>query len=350
MNANSGTGARVFLTGASGLIGSHVAGALAEAGYEVRALMRDGAKLPPPARRAKVSKAYGDVRDLDSVAAAMEGCEAAVHVAALYSYSRSAAAEMVATNVEGTRNVLDAAVRAHVGRVVLTSTCATCGPVSGRPAGERDEAPSWELVVPYKQTKLAAERIALQRAAQGQDVVIVNPTTTIGAFDTRPTPSGCIVRDVLTRRIRGYIATGGLNVVAAQDVARGHVLALEHGRSGERYLLGGQNMTMRDLFATIARLGGVPAPRIPIPYPLALGAASIVDLLERAVGREPSLLVLDEVRLARLPMYYDCAKAKTELGYEHRPAEQALAEAVAWFAQRIPAAHAPATAPSYGHV
>jgi dihydroflavonol-4-reductase len=155
---------------------------------------------------------------------------------------------------------------------------------------------------------------------------------------------------VLTRRIRGYIATGGLNVVAAEDVARGHVLALERGRSGERYLLGGQNMTMRDLFATIARLGGVPAPRIPIPYPLALGAASIVDLLERAVGREPSLLVLDEVRLARLPMYYDCAKARAELGYQHRPAEQALAEAVAWFAQRIPAVRAPATAPSYGHV
>jgi dihydroflavonol-4-reductase len=320
----------VLVTGGSGLIGSHVLRALLEAGYEPRAFSRRESPLEAGA----IEQVRGDVRDSEVLMAAMRGCCAAVHTAAVYSYGRARAPEMNATNVAGTRNVLDAAARAGVERVVVTSSAATCGPVAGRPAHERDSAPPWELSVPYKRSKLAAERIALTRAADGQDVVVVNPTTTIGPGDSRPTPSGRIVRDVLARRIRGYIPSGGLNVVAARDVARGHVLALERGRSGERYLLGGDDMPMGRLFEVIAELGGVSPPRIAIPYEAAVIAARILDLAARAAGREPSLMTLDEVRLARMPMYFTVQKAERELGYAHQPAAQALAPAVAWFAER----------------
>ncbi|MGH9060795.1 MAG: NAD-dependent epimerase/dehydratase family protein, partial [Acidimicrobiales bacterium] len=256
-----------------------------------------------------------------------------VHAAALYSYRRIDGASMAAVNVDGTRNVLAVAARTGVARVVVTSSCAPCGPVAGRCADEADGPPTWELDVPYKRSKLAAERLALARAGAGQDVVVVNPTTTVGAEDRRPTPSGRIVRDVLRRRIRGYTPTGGLNLVAAADVARGHVLALARGRAGQRYLLGGENVSMRGLFEQIAELGGVSIPRIAVPYRFALGAAWALDVGSRAVGREPALMALDEVRLARLPMYFDSGKAERELGYVHAPASEALVPAVGWFAR-----------------
>lgn len=342
---STGSSRTVLVTGASGLIGSHVVGALIDAGYEPLAFSRGD----PPLQRTPVRHVCGDVRDPAALAAAMRGCEAVIHTAAVYSYSRADAAEMECTNVQGTCNVLDAARRAGVRRVVVTSSCATCGPVDGRPADERDRAPDWEIAVPYKRTKLAAEQIALERAGQGQDVVVVNPTTTVGAQDRRPTPSGRMVRDVLTRRIRGYVSSGGLNVVAAEDVAHGHVLALERGCAGERYLLGGDNLSMRDAFAMVARLGGVPPPRVAIPYPAALAAATVCDWALRRAGREPSLLVLDEVRLARLPMHFSSARAQAQLGYSHRSAEEALARAVAWFSQRLPRPRRVSLAVEYGH-
>lgn len=321
------------MTGASGLIGSHVREALLEAGYEPRGFSR----RPRPPGWYEADYVAGDVRDERALSQAMRGCRAVIHTAALYSYARAQAPMMVSTNVEGTARVLGVAARCGVERVVVTSSSATCGPVRGRPADESDGPPAWELAVPYKRSKLAAERVALAQAASGQDVVIVNPTTTIGSGDLRPTPSGAIVRDVVTRRVRGYIATGGLNVVSARDVARGHVLALERGRSGERYLLGGENLPMGRLFGLIAQLAGVPPPRIPVPYGVALAAARIIDAAARLglVG-DPSLLVLDEVRLARLPLYFSIGKATRELGYAPQPAAEALAAAVSWFAQRQP--------------
>ncbi len=325
---------RVLVTGASGLIGSHIVRELEVTGYEPVALLHDTHEPGLGGER----QAQGDVRDLESLLSAMRGCDAVVHAAAVYSYRRSDAALMAATNVAGTRNVLDAADRAKVRRVVVTSTAATCGPVAGRPADELDEAPHWELKVPYKATKVAAERIALQRAARGQDVVIVNPTTAIGPEDRRPTPSGKMVRDVVAGKMGGYLTASGLNVVAAQDIARGHVLALERGRAGERYLLGGENWGLRALFELIAETAGVAPPRIGLPYGMVLGAAWIVDAANRFVGREPTLLVLDEVRLARLPMFFNSAKAEAELGYSYRPAADAVAEAVTWFRRSLSAA------------
>jgi dihydroflavonol-4-reductase len=314
---------RVLVTGVSGFIGAHVARRLAEGGAEVRGLSRSA----PPSEARVAEHVAADLLDRAALARAIEGCDAAVHVAALYAYGRGDAARMEAVNVEGTRAVLDAAGGR---RVVLTSSSATCGPVPGRPATEADAPPDWELRVPYKRTKLAAERLALERAAAGADVVIVNPTTVVGPGDRRPTPSGKMVHDVATGRIAGYMRGAGVNVVAVDDVAAGHVLALERGRAGERYILGSDDLSLRAAFATIARRAGRRPPRIPVPYPVALAAAHAASLAARVTGREPELLVLDEVRLARLPLFFDSTKARDELGYAPRPARQALEEATDW--------------------
>jgi dihydroflavonol-4-reductase len=316
---------KALVTGAAGFIGAHVAAALAGAGAEVRAFDRG---FPYGAPDRAVEPVTGDLLDPGAVSRAMDGCEAVFHLAAVYSYSRAHETLMEAVNVRGTRVVLEAVARAsRRPRVVHTSSCATCGPVPGRPATEDDTPPAWELAVPYKRTKLEGERLALAAAHDGLDVVVVNPTTPVGPGDRRPTPTGKMVADVARGRARAYLAGSALNVVAVEDVAAGHLLAHERGRPGERYLLGGENLSMRDVFATVAAAAGRPAPRVAIPWRLAHLAALGADAAMRSVGREPSLLVLDEVRLARLPMTFDDAKARRELGHRSRPAREALAAA-----------------------
>jgi dihydroflavonol-4-reductase len=283
---------RVYVSGAAGFVGAHVARELRERGHEV-------------------GDERVDLLDPAGLARAVESWEAVVHVAALYSYDADPAL-IERVNVEGTRNLLEAAARAGVRRFVHTSTAGTCGPVPGRPATEEDSPPEWELAVPYKRTKLAAERLALQAGA-----VVVNPTTPVGDGDRKPTPTGRMVAGVATGRIRAYVATTGLNLVDVRDVARGHSLALEHGQPGERYLLGGVNLPLGEVFAAVAGLAGRPRPRVRVPYAVAVaaGKAGIVNA--------------DEVRLARLPMYFSSAKAATRLGYAPGPVEPALARAVA---------------------
>ena len=288
---------RVYVTGAGGFVGGHVARRLAESGAE----MRTG---------------RADLLDPDALGRAVAGCDAVVHVAALYSYDASAA-ELERVNVVGTRNVVEACVRAGVGRLVHTSTAGTCGPVPGREATEEDAPPAYELGVPYKRTKLAAERLVLEAARGVLDAVVVNPTTPVGEGDAKPTPTGRMVRGVATGRIRAFLHTAGLNVVDVRDVAEGHALALERGRRGERYLLGGENVTLEELFARIAGAAGRPAPRVRVPY-AAARAAAVVRLANR-----------DEVRLARLPMWFSSAKASAELGYDPAPADDAIERAVA---------------------
>ena len=283
---------KVYVTGGTGFVGSHVARELREQGADVR-------------------DDRVDLLDPSGLARAVEGCEAIVHVAALYSYD-APAHEIERVNVEGTRNLLEAAARQNIRRFLFTSTAGTCGPVPGRPATEDDEPPRWELEVPYKRTKLAAEGLAREAGA-----IVVNPTTPIGDGDRKPTPTGRMIAGVATGRIRAYVGTTGLNVVDVRDVARGHALALACGEPGERYLLGGVDLSLGDLFAAIADLAGRTRPRIRVPYAVALAA-----------GRA-GLVNADEVKLARLPMYFSSDKARVRLGYVPGPVEPALARAVA---------------------
>jgi dihydroflavonol-4-reductase len=293
---------RAYVTGASGFIGGHVARELREAGHEVR-------------------DEWIDLLDRDRLRAAIQGCDAVFHLAALYSYD-APASEHERVNVEGTRTVVELCRELRVRRLVHTSTCGTCGPVPGRPATEEDEPPAYELAVPYKRTKLEAERIVLAAARDGLDAVVVNPTTPVGEGDRFPTPTGRMVEGVATGRYRGYLDTG-VNVVDVRDVARGHLLAWERGRSGERYLLGGVDLTLHELFSAIADLAGRPRPRLRVPYAAA-------QALARA-----GVANTEEVALARVPMYFSSGKARRELGYAPGPVEPALARAVREALERL---------------
>ncbi len=316
---------KALVTGAAGFIGGHVVAALASGGAEVKAL--DRSPSPAGGFAGTVEFVRGDILDFDVMRNAVEDCDAVFHLAGVYSYARADVALMRAINVDGTRTVLDAALRGRRRRIVHTSSCATCGPVRGRSASERDLPAPRELAVPYRRTKLDAELLALRAACEGADVTVVNPTAPIGAGDLRPTPTGKMVDDVARGSARAYLARSALNIVAVQDVARGHVVAFERGRAGERYLLGGENLTVREVFAVIARAAGRPAPRLPVPWTAAYAGARLADAVLRPVGRQPRLLVLDEVRAGRLPHLFDDSKARTELGYASRPAADALAEA-----------------------
>ena len=316
---------RALVTGAAGFIGAHVVSALASSGAEVRAF--DRSAPPTGTLPESVELVAGDVLDAEAVRRAVEGCDAVFHLAAVYSYSRADAAAMQVVNVDGTRVVLDAAVRGRRRRIIHTSSCATCGPVRGRSATERDLPPSRELGIPYKRTKLEGERLALRAAGEGVDVVVVNPTVPVGRGDLRPTPAGKMVADVARGSARAYLARSALNVVAVEDVAAGHLAAFERGKPGERYLLGGENLSVREVFAIVARAVGRPAPRVPVPWSLAYASALLADAALRPVGREPALLQVDEVRAGRLPHLFDDSKARAELGYRSRPAAEALAEA-----------------------
>jgi dihydroflavonol-4-reductase len=316
---------RALVTGAAGFIGGHVVAALAAGGASVRAFDRH----PPPAGTVsdRVEWVLGDVLDSDAVQRAVEGCDAVFHLAAVYSYAHSHAELMHDVNVRGTRIVLDAALRGQRRRIVHTSSCATCGPIPNRQATEHDLPPSRELVVPYKRTKLEGERLALRAAREGADVIIVNPTVPVGPGDLRPTPTGKMVADVARGRARAYLARSALNMVAVEDVAVGHALAFERGRPGERYLLGGDDMALSEVFAVIARAAGLSPPRLPVPWSVAYAAARLAHAGLGLIGREPQLLVLDEVRAGRMPHLFDDSKARAELGYVSRPVAEALADA-----------------------
>jgi dihydroflavonol-4-reductase len=316
---------RALVTGGAGFIGGYVVTALVSEGARVRAFDRS----PPAAGTLPdtVEFVRGDILDADAVRRAVDKCDAVFHLAAVYSFARRDAALMRAVNVRGTRVVLDAALRGKRRRVVHTSSCATCGPVRGRPATEHDRPPRRELAVPYKRTKVEGEGLALRAAREGAEVIVVNPTAPVGSGDLRPTPTGKMVADVARGRARGYLARSALNVVGVEDVARGHLAAFERGRAGERYLLGGDNLSVRELFAVIADVAGLRAPRLAVPWIAAYAGAGLVGATLRPLGREPELLVFDEIRAGRLPHRFDDAKARAELGYASRPVADALAEA-----------------------
>jgi len=313
---------RALVTGAGGFIGGHVVRALVAAGAEVRALDRDPTaadRLPGAAE-----PILGDVLDPFALRRALQDADAVFHLAAVYSFRRADAALMRLVNVEGTRTLLQEALRGRRRRIVHTSSCATCGPVAGRQATEDDLPSARELRVPYRLTKLQGERLAMAAAREGGDVVVTCPTAPVGPGDRGPTPTGKMVADVARGRARGYLAKSALNVVGVADVAAGHLLAFERGRAGERYLLGGENLAISEVFSIISAAVGRAAPRLPVPWSVACAAAHIAQAALRPLGREPELLLLDEVRSGRLPHLFDDRRARAQLGYSPASARAAL--------------------------
>ncbi len=315
-----------LVTGATGFLGWHVARALLAAGHPVRILVRHRARVRE-LEGAEIRE--GDLRDSDSLRRAVAGCGVVYHVAADYRLWARDPRELYRSNVEGTRNMLETARRAGVDRFVYTSTVGCVGiPASGigdetTPVGLADMAGA------YKRSKFLAERIALESAAAGFPVVIVNPTAPIGDHDVKPTPTGRVIVDFLCRRMPAYVDTG-LNLVDVRDVAAGHLLACERGRPGERYILGCENLTLKAIFETLADIAGLPAPTLRIPYPVALGVAMLSTAWASLTGRQPRA-PLDGVRMARKKMFVSHDKAARELGYAPGPVRDALRRAVEWF-------------------
>ncbi len=337
----------VLVTGATGFIGAHVARVLLQRGYAVRALVRTGSI--PASDLNDVAVLAGDVRDRAAVEAAVEECDAVIHAAALYSFSPKLTGTLYEVNVGGTRNVIDAAVQAGVERVVYTSTVGTLSFRDRRTATEADFAEPSEMTGHYKRSKFEAERMVRRMASRGAPVVIVNPTFPVGPGDTKPTPTGHTIVGFLRGKLPATVDTG-FNVVDVADVAEGHVLAMERGTVGERYVLGNAagNLTLVDLLERLARITGLHAPRWRMPHAIATLAAHIDGVLEgKLLGREPRI-PLEGARTARTRAWVDPAKAIHELGLPQRPIDQALAQAVHWFIEkgyaRPPASRAGASA------
>ncbi|MGH9498441.1 MAG: hopanoid-associated sugar epimerase [Terriglobales bacterium] len=321
---------KAFVTGATGFVGSHVARALAEQGADLRLLVRTGSDTRN-IDGLKAERVIGDLRDPPSIERGMAGCDTIFHVAADYRLWVRDPEEMYRANVDGTRIILDAARKNRVRRVVLTSSVATMGFSSNGHLADEDSPVKLESMIGlYKRSKFMAEQLALSAGASGMDVVVVNPTTPVGERDIRPTPTGRIVVDFLKKKFPAYVDTG-LNLVDVRECARGHLTALEKGRSGERYILGGENLTLKQILDKLAGITGLPSPKVRVPYVMAL-ATGVVDevVTGRILGREPRATI-DAVRMGRKKMFVSSAKAERELGWSPSPVEDALRRAVEWF-------------------
>jgi dihydroflavonol-4-reductase len=319
-----------MLTGATGFIGGHVAWSLVQHGYEVVALTRPGSKMRW--RHDSLTTRVGDVRDLASVRAALAGCDAVIHAAANYTLWSKDHAGIYEANVEGTLNVLGAAIDAGVERIVHTSTVGTTRFRKDALATELDVAGPQGMMGHYKRSKYEAERIALRLARNGAPIVVVNPTAPVGSADVKPTPTGRIIVDFLRGRLPAFVDTG-LNFVGVGDVAEGHVLALEKGTPGERYLLGNAkgNLTLAELLARLSKITSVPAPRWRVPHAVARVMGSIDGLIEGGLLHREPRIPMEGVRMAYQRMWADPSKAIRELGMPQRSVDEALAQAVDWF-------------------
>lgn len=319
-----------FVTGATGFVGSHVARALADQGADLRLLVRASSNTKN-IDDVKADRVTGDLRDPASLEKGIAGCEVIFHVAADYRLWVRDPEEMHRANVEGTRAILEAARKNHVRRVVYTSSVATMGFTSnGQPADESSPVSLDNMIGPYKRSKFLAEQVAIEAARAGQDVVIVNPSTPVGERDIKPTPTGRIVVDFLKRKFPAYVDTG-LNLVDVKECARGHIAALEQGRSGERYILGGENLTLKQILDKLAAITGLPSPTVRVPYFLALATGVVDEIVTgRIRGREPRATI-DAVRMGRKKMFVSSAKAERELGWKIAPVDGALRRAAQWF-------------------
>ncbi|HYL09677.1 MAG TPA: hopanoid-associated sugar epimerase [Candidatus Acidoferrales bacterium] len=318
-----------LVTGATGFLGSHVARQLVSHGETVRVLVRSASQLRA-IEDLPVERSEGDLRDPASLQRALHGVRRVYHVAADYRLWARDPRDIYESNVTGTKNLLDAARRAGVQQFLYTSTVATIAvDRPGRLPNEDTESMLDEMIGHYKRSKWLAEQEAFRAAKEGLPVIVVNPTTPVGPGDWKPTPTGKIILDFLKGKMPGYVETG-LNFVAVEDAAAGHLLAAERGRTGERYLLGGENLTLKQVLDSLARISGRPAPRLKIPHAVALGAAYAETAFSRLLGREPQIPV-EGVKIARHSMFVDCSKAQRELGFRPGPVEAALERAVRWY-------------------
>src|SRR5690349_4748427 len=321
---------KTFITGATGFVGSHVARALTAQGADLRLLVRSTSRLDNIADLG-AETATGDLRDPESLKKAMVGCEFVFHVAADYRLWVRDPEQMYRSNVEGTRAIIRAAQESGVRRVICTSSVATMGFTrEGHIAGENSPVSIREMVGHYKRSKFMAEQIALEAGQNGANVVVVNPTTPIGEYDIKPTPTGRIVVDFLKRKFPAYVDTG-LNLADVKEVARGHLLAMEKARPGERYILGGENLTLKQILDKLATITGLPSPKIKLPYGIAL-AFGVLDtaVTGKLLGKTPRASI-DEVRMGRKIMFVSSGKAERELGYRVLLVEDALRRAIDWF-------------------
>jgi dihydroflavonol-4-reductase len=320
---------KALVTGATGFVGAAVARALLREQWQVRVLARRGSDR----RNLKgldVEVSEGDLTDVDSLQRAAQGCDGLFHVAADYRLGARDPAGLYRANVEGTRNVLGAAHRSGVQRIVYTSSVATIGiPADGTPGDEQSANSLENMIGHYKRSKYLAEEVAREAAQSGISVVIVSPSTPVGPGDVKPTPTGQLVLDAAAGRMPAYVDTG-LNIVHVDDVAAGHLLAYERGRRGERYILGGQDMSLREILEVIARLEGRSAPRVRLPYGVVLPIAYLAEGFARLTGRS-GRITLEGVRMSRKKMFFSSAKAVRELGYRWRPPVQAFEDAIGWF-------------------
>lgn len=319
-----------LVTGASGFVGSHVARQLVAAGHSVRILARPSSDLRA-LEGVSVERVEGELRDAGSLARAMRGIQRVFHVAADYRLWARDPEEIYGSNVEGTRSLLAAAREAGVERIVYTSTVATIAvPMrDGSLPNEETHATLGQMIGHYKRSKFLAEQEAISAAAAGVPVVVVNPTAPVGPGDWKPTPTGRIILDFLNGKMPAYVDTG-LNVAAVEDVAAGHLLAAEKGRIGERYILGGVNMTLKQILDVLSRIAGRRAPRVKMPHAVALAAGYADQWFSRLAGREPQIPV-EGVKMSRHRMFVATDKASRELGYAPTSAEAALERAVRWY-------------------
>jgi dihydroflavonol-4-reductase len=323
---------KAFVTGGTGFVGANLIRLLLQQGFEVKALARPNAQLDN-LNGLEIELVTGSLNDPD-LARSMKGCDCLFHVAAHYSLWQRDRDLLYQSNVLGTRNVLAAAKIAGIGRSIYTSSVAAIGiDPSGQPTTEQYQSPVEKLIGHYKQSKYWAEQEAVKAARSGQDVVIVNPSTPIGAYDIKPTPTGDIVLRFLQRRMPSYVETG-LNIVHVQDIAWGHLLALQKGKTGERYILGNQNLSLKQLLDELSQITGLSAPARSIPVWIPLTVAWIDEAILTKFGKSPSIPI-DGVRMSTQPMYYDATKAIRELGLPQTPIRTALEDAVNWFQENL---------------
>lgn len=323
---------KLFLTGATGFVGSHIARLAVEQGHTLRLLSRASSNRSLLPVGAEV--VTGDLREPEAFAPALRGCEALIHVAADYRLWVPDPAEMYRANVEGTRRLLRLAAAAGVPRVVYTSSVATMGfgheGSAAAPVDEHTPVSEADMIGHYKRSKWQAEQVALEAARSGQHVIVLNPTTPIGSQDSKPTPTGRIVKDFLNRKFPAYVETG-VNLVDVREIARMHLVALERGTPGERYILGGENLTLKAILDRLAGITGLPSPKMKVPHAVAMAFAFFDETITGKLRKREPRATMEAVRMGKKMMFASSAKAERDLRLQSLPVDDALRAACKWF-------------------